>query len=377
MELGGVRVVGLLSMAVALNFAEAGSRFDGTGGPYLYTRAAFGRFFSFEVGWMTWFVRVSSWASVVNVLADALGFYWPEFRGGGLRGGLISFVILSIMALNLRGHQAELAGVEPADDRQADAARHLHRPRPAAHFVRRRSASRACRRLAGISAAALPMIFAFGGYEVIPVPAGEARNPKKAVPFAMIMTIIVVGIVMTLAQIVALGTLPNLAASGTKTPLADAALLFIGGWGALMMTVGASISVAGNNVGAALSGSRSLFALAEQGDIPRVFGHIHARFRTPDVAIITTSLVTLALALARIVRQARTRERARAPDRLHGHVRIGAGAAEAGPRAVHDSRWPAGAGHRAAGLRGDSVRRDAGAVACGRATRWRLAPCST
>jgi amino acid transporter len=30
--------------AIALNFAEAGSRFDGTGGPYLYTRAAFGRF---------------------------------------------------------------------------------------------------------------------------------------------------------------------------------------------------------------------------------------------------------------------------------------------------------------------------------------------
>ena len=49
-------MVALLSMAVALNFAEAGSRFDGTGGPYLYTRAAFGRFFGFEVGWMTWFV---------------------------------------------------------------------------------------------------------------------------------------------------------------------------------------------------------------------------------------------------------------------------------------------------------------------------------
>ena len=43
-----VGVVGLLAMAVALNFAEAGSRFDGTGGPYLYTRAAFGRFAEFR-----------------------------------------------------------------------------------------------------------------------------------------------------------------------------------------------------------------------------------------------------------------------------------------------------------------------------------------
>ena len=72
-------------MAVALNFAEAGSRFDDTGGPYLYTRTAFGRFIGFEVGWMTWFMRVASWASVVNVLADALGFYWPGIRIGALR----------------------------------------------------------------------------------------------------------------------------------------------------------------------------------------------------------------------------------------------------------------------------------------------------
>jgi APA family basic amino acid/polyamine antiporter len=147
-----------------------------------------------------------------------------------------------------------------------------------------------------LSAAALPLIFAFGGYEVVPVPAGEARDPKKAVPFAMIATIIIVAILMTLAQIVALGTLPGLAT--TRTPLADASLLLMGAWGALMMTVGTSISMAGNNVGAALSGSRSLFALAEQHDVPRMFSRIHPTFRTPDVAIAFTCLSTLALALS-------------------------------------------------------------------------------
>ena len=55
-----------------------------TGGPYLYTRAAFGRFPAFEVGWMQWFTRVASWASVINVLVAALGFYWP---GGHRRPG--------------------------------------------------------------------------------------------------------------------------------------------------------------------------------------------------------------------------------------------------------------------------------------------------
>ena len=55
-----VAFIALLSMAIALNFAEAGSRFEGTGGPYLYTRAAFGGFLSFEVGWMAWITRVTT-----------------------------------------------------------------------------------------------------------------------------------------------------------------------------------------------------------------------------------------------------------------------------------------------------------------------------
>ena len=45
-------------------------------------------------------------------------------------------------------------------------------------------------RAASSSTAALLLIFAFGGYEVVPVPAGEARDPRRAVPFALIMTIV-------------------------------------------------------------------------------------------------------------------------------------------------------------------------------------------
>jgi amino acid transporter len=146
-----------------------------------------------------------------------------------------------------------------------------------------------------VSATALLLIFAFGGYEVIPVPAGEARDPKRAVPFAMIATIVIVAIVMTLVQITALGTFPGLASS--KTPLADASALFMGAWGALLMTAGAALSMTGNNVGQALSGSRNLFALAEQGDLPGVFGHVHPKFRTPDFAIVFIASVALALAL--------------------------------------------------------------------------------
>lgn len=289
-----VIAVAVMTMLVALCFAEASSRFDRTGGAYLYTRAAFGRFPSFQVGWMLFVTRATSWASVINALADALGYYWPDFRAGALRAILITAVIVAITAINVRGVKqsayvvnvltfAKLAPLVifvvlglphvSADALQPDTTLTLTQ----------------------VSATALLLIFAFGGYEVIPVPAGETRDPTRAVPFAMIATIVIVAIVMTLVQIVALGTMPGLAAS--KTPLADASALFIGAWGALLMTAGAAVSMTGNNVGQSLSGSRNLFALAEQGDLPGVFAHVHPKFRTPDFAIVFIATIALVLAL--------------------------------------------------------------------------------
>jgi amino acid transporter len=64
------------------------------------------------------------------------------------------------------------------------------------------------------------------------------------------------------------------------------------------MTIGAVISTTGNNMGQALSGSRNLYALAEQGDLPAFFGRVHPTFRTPHTAILVTAAVALALALS-------------------------------------------------------------------------------
>jgi amino acid transporter len=289
-----VGLVGVLAMLIALNFAEAGSRFEGTGGGYLYARTAFGRFVGFEVGWMLWVTRVTSWASVVNGLADALGYYWPEVRTGVYRASLITLVITVIMAINVRGirqsaftvNTLTIAKLVPLVLFIVLGLPHVStaalRPDVALTWQQ-------------IATSSLFLIFSYGGYEVVPVPAGEAHNPQKAVPFAMLTTIIIVSIVMTLAQVVALGTLPNLGAS--KTPLADSAALFMGATGAFLLTAGAAVSMSGNNVGQALSGSRNLFALAEQGDLPAWFGRIHSRFGTPAVAIVFTSLISLGLAL--------------------------------------------------------------------------------
>jgi basic amino acid/polyamine antiporter, APA family len=290
-----VAAIGCASMLIALSFAEVASRFDGTGGPYLYTRAAFGRFAAFEVGWLMWFTRAASWASVINVLAASLGFYWPSVTAGTPRMLLMTAIIATLAAINIRGirqssvvlNALTIGKIAPlivfigAGLFFIDPSALVPGPLPT---------------MASLSASALLLIFAFGGYEVVPVPAGEARDPIRAVPFALIMTIVIVTAIMTLAQVVALGTLPGLAAS--KTPLADAAARFLGSGGAALVTLGAVFSTTGNNMGQALSGSRNLFALAEQGDLPRFFGNVHPRFRTPVNAILVTSAVSLVLAVS-------------------------------------------------------------------------------
>src|ERR1700745_2918198 len=96
-------LVGIASLLVALCFAETGSRFEGTGGAHLYARAAFGPFVAFEVGWMQWLTTMAGQATVVNAVALALGFYWPDVTGGVGRIAVISAITLAIAYVNLRG----------------------------------------------------------------------------------------------------------------------------------------------------------------------------------------------------------------------------------------------------------------------------------
>jgi APA family basic amino acid/polyamine antiporter len=287
-------LMGLASLTVALCFAELGSRFDSTGGPYLYTRAAFGRFVAFEIGWMQWFTRAASQASVMAGIAVALGYYWPAVTAGGLRTLLLVGVTSVLTWVNVRGIRQSAWLVNALT---------IGKLLPLVLFIviglRYVDVSALTTlppvTLRQFSTAALLMIFVYGGYDVVPVPAGEALDPRRHVPFALVLTILTVMGVMTLAQVVAQGVLPDLPAH--STPIADAAAVFLGSGGALLIGAGSVISMTGNNAGQVLSGSRMLFALAEHGELPAFFGRIQPRFRTPANAVIFTSIVAVVLAL--------------------------------------------------------------------------------
>jgi amino acid transporter len=65
-----------------------------------------------------------------------------------------------------------------------------------------------------------------------------------------------------------------------------------------MISIGSVVSMTGNNAGQVLTGSRMLYALAENGELPRWFGRVHPEYRTPHNSIIFTTIVALVLMLS-------------------------------------------------------------------------------
>jgi amino acid transporter len=101
-----------------------------------------------------------------------------------------------------------------------------------------------------------------------------------------------------LIQLVAQGILGSDLGKFHEAPLAEAALRFSGSAGRSFLIVGATISALGFITSDVLSSPRILFALARDGFLPKFFGHVHPRFRTPDVAIVAYCGICLVLSLS-------------------------------------------------------------------------------
>lgn len=298
--LGGASVFAILLAGAAvallvLCFAEASSYFDEPGGAYLYTREAFGPFVGFEVGWLTWLARIASVASLSAGFALATSFLWPATASGWPRALVITTPLVLFTWINV-------VGIRPAARVAVGFA--IAKTLPLVAFVAvgifiidwGAFPSMEIPATTDLGEAALLLLFAYAGFENTPAAAGEYRNPRRDVPFALLMMITIVTVLYMLVQMVALGTLPDLAASAT--PLADSAVVMVGAWAGIFMTIAAMVSIAGNAGNTILVGPRYLFALAQDGYGPRILGQVHRRYRTPAAAIITQSTLALLLALS-------------------------------------------------------------------------------
>ncbi len=290
-----ILLVGAFIVPIALSFAEVGSRFSGNGGPYLYVRAAFGPLVGFEIGWILWLSRIISHASVLAGLLMLL-----EIIAGRPLGDLAKAAVV-VGLTGAIGYFSVVGG-----DTNARLVTGLAVVKIAAVFALivaglpqvewTRLAPQVDLSLAQFGQAAVLAIFVISGFEMLSIPAGEASNPQRDVPRALLVSLMAGVALIVAANVVAIGLVPDLGSS--RLALADAGQAAMGQVGWWMIAVAAVLAAVGNNVSGLLASSRLLAGLADEGDIPGVLGRRSARYGTPVVAVVATATVIIVLALS-------------------------------------------------------------------------------
>lgn len=298
-KIGAASIFAVLGAALAvalitLCFAEVGSRFGETGGPYLYALSTFGPLVGFQIGYLLWIARLLGFAAVINLFLDYSGYFFPAVTGGIGRVAMVSTIVAGLTVVNVVGVRraallndvltaaklVPLFGFIVVGLFFVDVSRLGQLSVPSA---------------SGYTASVLLAIYAFSGFEIMSIPGGEIKDPARAIPFALLTGLGIVTLVYLGVQVVAVGTLPELATS--TRPLADAARHGLGGKAGAFMVVGAMLSTIGVAHTIVLAAGRLPFAMAERGQLPAPLARVHPRYRTPWLGLVITSgcllLVTL------------------------------------------------------------------------------------
>ena len=148
---------------------------------------------------------------------------------------------------------------------------------------------------ATLAQAILIYLFAYSGFERGSVVAGESRDPKRDVPLALIGSVAAVTFAYAAVLLICVGVLAEPAA--TDRPLAEAGRQLFGSFGALAVSLGAGAVILGTILGILISMPRMLLAISEQGQLPAVLARVHARWRTPWIAILVSSGLSFGFAI--------------------------------------------------------------------------------
>lgn len=287
-------IAGACMFTIVLCFAEVSGRFDEPGGPYLYTRTAFGPATGFQVGWLHVWTRFLTAAAILNLFISYLATLLPAAATPTGRVVAMTLAVTVITVVNVRGVRQTawtvnlftIAKLLPLLAVALLGIFHIDRDVLATQAVADPQWTEAI----------LLLVFAYGGFESSVIAASESRDPKRDTPFALIMAMIIIAFTYALVQLAVVGVLPN--AANSAAPVGATLGVLIGPAGATLGTIAVLISVYGWLVGFGLMTPRILFSMADRGELPQVLAHVHPTMRTPDAAIILNSVIALALGLA-------------------------------------------------------------------------------
>lgn len=284
---------------IAACMAEVASQFRETGGPYLYAKAAFGRFIAIQNGWLMWLTRVAAVSAVANLFITYLSEFFPAAKAPLARAAVLTILIGFLAVVNYRGvtggkHVSNFFTVTKLSLLAffivtGLAALALH---PGIRITPAATTSTATDWFEAI----LLMLYSYGGFEAALIVSGETRDARKDIPFALSAAIATATLLFIAVQYLVVHTVPDVAASGA--PAMDSARRFLAPIGVRIVGAGTLISAYGYLSANMLHTPRITFAMGERGDFPAFFGKIHPRFRTPHLSIVIFALALLLFSIA-------------------------------------------------------------------------------
>jgi amino acid transporter len=280
--------------AVAICFAEGGSRIPTSGGVYGYIESAFGPLAGYVAGTLLWLGNVLACGGVSAALADVAASVLPPHARAPAHAAVIVAVIGGIAFVNIGGAARGVSFINAAT---------MIKLIPLAVFIIAGAGAihgtnflpTVQPSTGGLGRALILALFAFTGMETSLTASGEVAQPARTIPKALARSLLIVTMLYVAVQVIAQGILGASLARST-VPLADAMAQISPALRALML-VGAALSMFGW-LGSDLLGSpRMLFAFARDGRLPSMLGRVHPRTHAPHVAITTYAIIAIVLAL--------------------------------------------------------------------------------
>jgi amino acid transporter len=281
------------SLLIALSFASLGTAMPRTGGPIVYTRAAFGDFAGFLIAWTYW---IGAWVGNAAIIT-AFMLYFTYFVPGAATpvlaflitsGVLWFFTIINILGVKGAGRVSIVTTVLKVG------ALVVFVVIAALHFNPAMLGTISNAKVAGMNtlpAAIAIALWAFVGIESATVPAGEIKNPQKNIRKSTIYGTLIAAAVYLIVSIVGMGVLDQTTLAGSNAPLADIINKATGGtWGGNFIALGAIVSTLGASSGWILTTARSAFGASQDKLFPAMFSKIHPKYLTPVTSLIISAL---------------------------------------------------------------------------------------
>ena len=299
-------IAGLAALLSAISYAEMAGMVPAAGSSYSYTYATMGEGMAWICGWCLVLEYAVSVAAVavgagqyVNEALAVFGLALPDAisqppgHGGVLNAPAIVIVVLAT-ALLVRGAK-ESAWINTAIvvvkvGILVFFCAVAFTAFTAAHFEPLMPMG-----AAGVSAAASRVFFSYIGFDAASTAGEEARNPKRDLPRAILLSMVIVTTIYVLVAVAAIGARPWGWFDGTEAALVKILEETTGQpWIALVFAVGAVLAIASIVLTVLYGQTRILLAMARDGMVPRIFGRVSPRTGTP---VAGTLMVGSAVAL--------------------------------------------------------------------------------